>query len=326
MEQDSIEEETATILNVYEDNFIEEIKKIGTFVEEYSYIGMDTEFPGIVYNSSHYTNDFYYDSMKLNVDSLHLIQLGITLTNKKGERPKGTSTWQFNLCFNDDIDKYNSNSYGILCSAGIDFNIMKSRGIQYDTFAEYLTTSGLVLNPNVYWVSYHGCYDFAYLLRMLLNIPLPSTESEFTDQLQTYFPHHYDLKVLLQDNDKLNKGGLNRLAYQLNINRIGQTHQAGSDSYVTIEAFHRCCDNMMINEDNLEYDKNILFGLGKGSDNGETIYYTQFSNMMMNNDFSHQSTPFNSNQNFNYNNKHRNQMSFQSIQSLPNRNVICNSN
>ena len=37
------------IIEVYEDNFIQEIKNISSLLDEYNYIGMDTEFPGTVF-------------------------------------------------------------------------------------------------------------------------------------------------------------------------------------------------------------------------------------------------------------------------------------
>ena len=49
---------------------------------------MDTEFPGTVYYLNNISNDFYYKTLKVNVDSTKLIQLGLTLTNKNGEFPK----------------------------------------------------------------------------------------------------------------------------------------------------------------------------------------------------------------------------------------------
>ena len=84
------------IIDVYEDNFIKEIKRIGKYLKQYPYIGMDTEFPGIVYPCTSISSDFYYQFIKTNVDKLKLIQLGITLTNAKGEQPPNTATWQFN--------------------------------------------------------------------------------------------------------------------------------------------------------------------------------------------------------------------------------------
>ena len=69
------------------------------YLNEYNYIGMDTEFPGIVYSLTSMADDFYYKSLKLNVESLKFIQLGITLSNSKGETPQPYHTWQFNFEF-----------------------------------------------------------------------------------------------------------------------------------------------------------------------------------------------------------------------------------
>ena len=62
-------------------------------------IGIDTEFLGTVYNLNNISNDFYYKTMKVNLDSTKLIQLGLALTNKNGEFLKKYPyhTWQFNF-------------------------------------------------------------------------------------------------------------------------------------------------------------------------------------------------------------------------------------
>ena len=46
------------LIEVYSNNFIEEIKHLSSYLEDYNYIGMDTEFPGIVYKLDSYTDDF----------------------------------------------------------------------------------------------------------------------------------------------------------------------------------------------------------------------------------------------------------------------------
>lgn len=265
------------IIEVYEDNFVTEIKKIGSLLSEYNYIGMDTEFPGTVYELPHFTQDFYYQTMKLNVDSLKLIQLGITLSNKNGEFPQGAHTWQFNLNFDYSKDKYATSSINLLVNCGIDFKKLKKKGINHQTFAEYLMVSGLVLNPNIHWVSFHGSYDFGYLLQLLLNSPLPLKEEDFTKDLSIYFPSHYDIRILVQGNEHL-QGGLNRLADILEVFRVGKTHQAGSDSVVTIDVFFKLIKNNLVESDCLIRDENILFGLGQGADDEETIGYTPFAN------------------------------------------------
>ena len=275
MKRTSDKSSKVNIIEVYEDNFIQEIKRISGYLEDYNYIGMDTEFPGIVY-AVNYTQDFYYKALKTNVDALKMIQLGITLCNDKGEYPDEISTWQFNLKFDYKKDQIASNSFTMLCNCGIDFEKLKNKGIDHAKFAEYLTISGLVLNPEVHWISFHGSYDFAYMLRLLLNTELPETEAEFTEELIEYFPSHYDIRILVQGKENL-KGGLNRLAQYLEVLRVGKTHQAGSDSVVTADVFFKLIQNNFIDIESVEQDKNILFGLGEGANDEETIQYTKFN-------------------------------------------------
>ena len=52
------------IIEVYEDNFIEEIKHLSSLLDEYNYIGMDTEFPGTVFFAGNDSEDFYYQALK----------------------------------------------------------------------------------------------------------------------------------------------------------------------------------------------------------------------------------------------------------------------
>jgi CCR4-NOT transcription complex subunit 7/8 len=137
--------------------------------------------------------------------------------------------------------------------------------------------SGLVLNPDVHWVCFHGSYDFAYLLSVLINTVLPETEDEFTQELVMYFPSHFDIRILVKGNDYLH-GGLNRIANTLEVFRVGKTHQAGSDSVVTIDVFFKLIKNGTIDKNVLEDNMNVIYGIGNGADDQETIQYTKFSN------------------------------------------------
>ena len=265
------------IKEVYADNFIQEIKNISNYLPQYPYVGMDTEFPGVIYPCPTADIDFYYKYTKVNVDKLKLIQLGITLTNDKGEYPPLTCTWQFNLCFDCEKDQHSNESITMLYNSGIDFNLMKNKGIPHSLFAEYLIISGLVLNEEITWICFNGSSDFAYLLKYLINDNLPENEQSFIDLINMYFPNIYDIKYLVNDNEAF-KGGLNRLAKELSVERSGEIHQAGSDSQVTSDVFFRLVRSNIITNNDLNNGKNVIYGIGIGADAGETINYTQFEN------------------------------------------------
>ena len=317
----SFQKSESGIVEVYSHNFISEIKNISNLLEEYNYIGMDTEFPGIVYHLNSYSEDFYYQTLKLNVDSLKLIQLGITLKNSKNEYPKGNHTWQFNFEFDIEKDKYSQESINLLLKSGINFEKLKNEGINHKLFAEYFMTSGLVLNPEVYWISFHGSYDFGYLLKYLLYTKLPKSDLDFTNQLNIYFPNHYDIRILVQGKEKL-QGSLNKLADYLDVVRKGINHQAGSDSNVTLDVYFKLLKYNLINNE-IDKEKNIIFGIGKGANNEETILYTKinyYKNMNNNNNDINNQT--NNNNNINNSNNNNNNILKNNNNILTNNNNI----
>ena len=272
---------TSYIKEVYSDNLDEAFKEIASIKKKYNYIGMDTEFPGCVYKLKSLTKDFYYKSMKDSVNSTKLIQLGISFTNEKGQFPEKYKyhTWQFNFEFDEEKDKFSQESINLLKNNGIDFSKLKKNGISQNEFAQKLMISGLVLNPNIKWVSYHGSYDFAYLLKILIKENLPEREDEFIKTLKMYFPSFYDVRMMLRDNENLFHGGLNKLISSLNIERKGINHQAGSDAIATVEAFHKLIENEEVTEYEIKKYRNVLYGLGLGEDNKNTIKYINMKNV-----------------------------------------------
>jgi CCR4-NOT transcription complex subunit 7/8 len=216
----------------------------------------------------------------MNINSLKLIQVGISLRNKKGEYPSKYSyyTWQFNLKFDISKDIYSPKSIELLTNVGINFENLKKKGIDSQIFAQYLMTSGLVLNPDIIWISFQGSYDFGYLLRLLLNRPLPERENRFINFLNLYFPNYYDIRILSKDICCL-QGGLNKIANRLKIDRgTGEAHQAGSDSYITIEVFMKLIKYEFINKESMRKNKNVLYGIGLGQDNDMIIKYLKIDN------------------------------------------------
>jgi hypothetical protein len=134
-------------------------------------------------------------------------------------------------------------------------------------------TSGLLLNDDIYWISFHGVYDFAYLLRVATNLNLPENDTLFFDILKVYFPHYYDIRYLVRYTENF-RGSLSKLGQELNVPRVGTQHQAGSDSLITSEIFNKLRSEF-ISGDLLLADKNVLFGIGVGDEsehNNPTFY------------------------------------------------------
>lgn len=224
------------IVEVWEDNFEEEMYKVSQLIEKYKYVAMDTEFPGVYFQSSDLTG---YNLIKANVDVLKLIQVGITLADEEGNSPSPISTWQFNLRFDLSSDKHSQDSIEMLKEAGINFEQIAYNGIDPVQFSEGLFDSGLILNDDIHWITFHGAFDFAYLIKVLSNGSLPVSLDKFKDSLKLYFPSVADIKVIMKEVPDLKMGALAKLARDLDLKRVGTMHQAGSDAEITARCFFK---------------------------------------------------------------------------------------
>ncbi|KAJ6961669.1 CCR4-associated factor 1 [Populus alba x Populus x berolinensis] len=255
------------IREVWNDNLEEEFAHIREIVDDFPYIAMDTEFPGIVLRpvgNFKNSNDYHYQTLKDNVDMLKLIQLGLTFSDEQGNLPTcGTDKyciWQFNFReFNVNEDVFANDSIELLRQSGIDFKKNNENGIDAVRFGELLMSSGIVLNDNVYWVTFHSGYDFGYLLKLLTCQNLPDTQAGFFNLINMYFPTLYDIKHLMKFCNSLH-GGLNKLAELLEVERVGICHQAGSDSLLTACTFRKLKENFF--SGSLEKYAGVLYGLG----------------------------------------------------------------
>lgn len=263
------------IREVWADNLVEEFALIREIVDDYPYIAMDTEFPGIVVRpvgNFKTASEFHYYTLKSNVDVLNLIQLGLTFSDEDGNLPRcGTDKyciWQFNFReFNLDKDMYASDSIELLQQSGIDFKKNNEKGIDAQVFAELLMSSGIVLNDTVHWVTFHSGYDFGYLLKLLTCQQLPPTRAGFFKLINMYFPTVYDIKHLMKFCNSL-YGGLNKLAELLDVKRIGVCHQAGSDSLLTSCAFRKLREGFF--NGSTEKYAGVLYGLAL--ERGQTVH------------------------------------------------------
>lgn len=233
-------DETLEIRNVWAENVEEEMAIIREVVQKYPYIAMDTEFPGVVAKpvAEGYSQNYHYKSLKVNVDLLKIIQLGLSFADEYGNFAPGCPCWQFNFEFNLEGDMFAQDSIDLLVRSGISFEDHATRGIDPLKFGELLMVSGLVLDDRVRWVSFHSAYDYGYLLKLLTTSDLPANEKDFFDFLNIYFPTIYDIKYMTSILDGCHfMGGLQRLGDDLGCQRLGVEHQAGSDSLLTMSTY-----------------------------------------------------------------------------------------
>jgi len=115
--------------SVWSYNVESEFELIRSIIASYSFISMDTEFPGIIFQSqlAFRQPQNNYAIMKANVDSMHLIQVGLTLSDRHGNLPTfGTSNrfiWEFNFCeFDVTRHPHAPHSIALLQSQGMDFH------------------------------------------------------------------------------------------------------------------------------------------------------------------------------------------------------------
>ncbi|XP_044479590.1 probable CCR4-associated factor 1 homolog 6 [Mangifera indica] len=263
------------IREVWNDTLEQEFDLIRQIIDDFPYVAMDTEFPGIVLRpvgNFKNGNDYHYQTLKDNVDMLKLIQLGLTFSDEQGNLPTcGTDKyciWQFNFReFNINEDVFANDSIELLKQSGIDFNKNNEKGVDAMRFGELLMSSGIVLNDNVRWVTFHSGYDFGYLLKVLTCLNLPDSQAEFFKLIKIYFPTLYDIKHLMKFCNSLH-GGLNKLAELLEVERVGICHQAGSDSLLTSCTFRKLKENFFSNS--LDKYAGVLYGLGV--ENGQNVH------------------------------------------------------
>ncbi|XWS43365.1 hypothetical protein CRYUN_Cryun16bG0096900 [Craigia yunnanensis] len=247
--------ELVVIRSVWSDNLESEFELIKSLIDGFPIISIDTEFPGIVVRPTSPRGGQYvgtgdatthYRSLKANVDLLRLIQLGLTLSDGDGNLPdlgaENQFIWEFNFKdFDVANDVHAHDSVELLSRQGIDFEKNREIGIDSVQFAELMMSSGLVLNNAVTWVTFHCAYDFGYLVKCL------------TGEV-------YDVKHFMRFCAGL-YGGLDRASKALGVKRaIGKSHQAGSDSLLTLDALE-VKKRYFGKGDPIEKYANVLYGL-----------------------------------------------------------------
>jgi CCR4-NOT transcription complex subunit 7/8 len=94
--------------------------------------------------------------------------------------------------------------------------------------------SGMVLSDHFHWICFHGCYDFAYLIKVLTGAELPNSLAELLELLDLFFPRRGDVKLLAKPLG--NFGSLLSIAEQRGLQCTG-VHQGGLDALLTRDVF-----------------------------------------------------------------------------------------
>jgi len=135
-------------------------------------------------------------------------------------------------------------------------------------FAELMMLSGLLCNNNIHWITFHGTYDFGYMVkvlsyRFLYTQPLlPPNLGDFLHLVNFFFGHIvYDVKHLIKFCPNLH-GGLDKVSESLGLdNSTKKSHHAGSDSLVTLHIFNEIRRLYFHTQNDLAKHAGVVYGL-----------------------------------------------------------------
>jgi len=260
---------------VWSYNLESEFELICSIIASYSFISMDTEFPGIIFQShpSFRKPQNNYAIMKANVDSMHLIQVGLTLSDRHDNLSTfGTCNrfiWEFNFReFDITCHRHAPHSIALLQRQGMDFHKNQKVGVSILRFAELMMFSGLFCKNNIHWIAFHSTYDFGYMVKVLsqhflyMQPFLPPNLCDFLQLVKFFFGYRvYDIKHLITFCPKL-FGGLDRVSQSLNLdNSARKSHHTGSDSLVTLHVFNKIKSIYFHSEFDLGKHEGVIYGL-----------------------------------------------------------------
>lgn len=144
----------------------------------------DTSFPGIVARplrplsegpaklTAKDVEEYHYQSIRLNVDVMPVLQVGLTLFDASGNMPPGGPVWQFNMRFDPTNDLASPFALDQMRRTGVDLERLSREGVPHSRLGEVMMVSGLVLVEGPKWVTFQSGYDMAFLLKVRVDMGL----------------------------------------------------------------------------------------------------------------------------------------------------------
>lgn len=200
------------IKEVWAHNLETEFLALRTFTNDPAaevYIAVHQEIPGIVarpVGTFKSLLDYHFQTLRLNLDLLNLIQLLLCITKRPRtdadlttDALQPTVVWQFNFLYDLAREMYNEEHLAMLAQTSlVNLELHMQQGIPHLAFAELFIESGVLLDTSTNWISYHGGYDLGFLISLLANQNLPVEERDFLWWCDKYFPRFFDLKYMGQ--------------------------------------------------------------------------------------------------------------------------------
>lgn len=271
------------IRDVWNTNLHNEFSVIRQYLTQYNLVSLNVEFVGTMarpIGNFRSKSDYHYQTMRSNIDLLRCMKLGLSISDTNGNKPEnGPSTWQFNFKYEADKEMLSAESLEVLRNGGFNFEMSKVHGVDAFEFAHLMMDSGLLMEPNITWITYHGIYDLGFLTNLLINNLMPNNKEDFEWWVHKFLPNVYDLNILeksvkeLKNPKSQNKqaptlqpdsDSLNELGEELGIPRFNIFGSAAGQSLLALLSYcqlSKICLHKLPNGNDFTQFNGVLYGI-----------------------------------------------------------------